>query len=72
MIAGLAAASTSSPTAIGSGAFGGLAQACALVALTAALMPAVARRATESAARQAAEPATCRATEPAGPGGDAA
>jgi arabinofuranan 3-O-arabinosyltransferase len=47
MIAGVAAAATSSPTAIGSGAFGGLAQACALVALAAALMPAAARGAAE-------------------------
>jgi hypothetical protein len=47
MIAGAAAASTSSPTAIGSGAFGGLAQACALVALAAALMPAASRPAAE-------------------------
>ena len=39
LIAGVAAASSGSPTAMGSGAFGGLAQACALVALTAALMP---------------------------------
>jgi len=40
LAAGVAAASASSPTAMGGGAFGGLAQACALVALTAALMPA--------------------------------
>ena len=40
LAAGVVAASASSPTAMGGGAFGGLAQACALVALTAALMPA--------------------------------
>jgi arabinofuranan 3-O-arabinosyltransferase len=72
MIAGVAAAGTSSPTAMGSGAFGGLAQACALVALTAALMPAVARPTTEWAVRQATESAARRVTEPAGPRGDAA
>jgi hypothetical protein len=43
--AGVAAASASSLTAVGSGAFGGLAQACALVALTAALMPVTTREA---------------------------
>jgi arabinofuranan 3-O-arabinosyltransferase len=40
LLAGLAAAGLGSTTALGSGAFGGVAQACALVALTAALMPA--------------------------------
>jgi arabinofuranan 3-O-arabinosyltransferase len=45
LIAGVAAASASSLTAVGSGAFGGLAQACALVALTAALMPVTTREA---------------------------
>ena len=49
LIAGAAAASTSSPTVTGSGAFGGLAQACALVALTAALMPATIAAAARSA-----------------------
>jgi arabinofuranan 3-O-arabinosyltransferase len=49
MIAGVAAAGTSNPTAMGSGAFGGLAQACALVALAAALMPVAARPAAEPA-----------------------
>ncbi len=39
LIAGIVAASAGSPTALGGGAFGGLAQACALVALAAALMP---------------------------------
>ena len=43
LIAGVAAASAGNLTALGSGAFGGLAQACALVALTAALMPEAAR-----------------------------
>ncbi|MGH3244999.1 MAG: alpha-(1-_3)-arabinofuranosyltransferase domain-containing protein, partial [Trebonia sp.] len=43
LIAGVAVASSGSPAAMGSGAFGGLAQACALVALTAALMPAITR-----------------------------
>ena len=43
LIAGVAAASSGSPTVIGGGAFGGLAQASALVALTAALMPEVRR-----------------------------
>jgi arabinofuranan 3-O-arabinosyltransferase len=41
LIAGVAAASADNPTALGTGAFGWLAQACALVALTAALMPAI-------------------------------
>ena len=43
LIAGVAAASAGSLTALGSGSFGSLAQACALVALTAALMPEAAR-----------------------------
>ena len=43
LIAGIAAATAGNPTAMGSGAFGWLAQACALVALAAALMPAIAR-----------------------------
>jgi arabinofuranan 3-O-arabinosyltransferase len=43
LIAGVVAASASSPIALGGGAFGGVAQACALVALTAALMPVTAR-----------------------------
>ena len=42
LLAGVVAASSGSVTAMGSGAFGGLAQAFALVALTAALMPAIA------------------------------
>ena len=45
LIAGIVAASAGSPTALGGGAFGGLAQACALVALAAALMPEAARAA---------------------------
>jgi arabinofuranan 3-O-arabinosyltransferase len=55
LVAGVAAAGTGSPTAMGSGAFGGLAQVCALVALAAALMPASARRADP--AGQAGRPA---------------
>lgn len=51
LLAGVVAASSGSPTAMGSGAFGGLAQACALVALTAALMPAAIAAATGSADR---------------------
>jgi len=51
LLAGVAAAITSSPTAIGTGAFGGLAQACALVALTAALMPTIARTAAAAITR---------------------
>jgi arabinofuranan 3-O-arabinosyltransferase len=43
LAAGLVAAGAGSPTALGSGAFGSLAQACALAALTAALMPGTAR-----------------------------
>ena len=43
LIAGVVAASAGSLTALGGGAFGGLAQACALVALAAALMPEAAR-----------------------------
>jgi arabinofuranan 3-O-arabinosyltransferase len=54
LIAGVAAASASSLTAVGSGAFGGLAQACALVALTAALMPGTAREASRPGAVPAA------------------
>ena len=42
LLAGVVAASAGNLTAMGSGAFGGLAQACALVALAAALMPAIA------------------------------
>jgi arabinofuranan 3-O-arabinosyltransferase len=53
LTAGVAAASSSNPPATGSGAFGGLAQACALVALTAALMPAVARTAAGPADHEA-------------------
>ena len=53
LAAGVAAASASNLTATGSGAFGGLAQACALVALTAALMPAVARTAPAPASNEA-------------------
>ncbi len=45
LAAGVVTASASSRTALGSGAFGSLAQACALVALTAALLPEVAREA---------------------------
>jgi arabinofuranan 3-O-arabinosyltransferase len=41
LLAGVVAAGSGSFTALGSGAFGGLAQAFALVALTAALMPAI-------------------------------
>jgi hypothetical protein len=63
---GIVAASSASPTALGSGAFSGLAQACALVALTAALMPEVARTA---GARTVEEQA---AGERAGPGDHAA
>jgi arabinofuranan 3-O-arabinosyltransferase len=57
LFAGVAAATAGDPTAMGSGAFGGLAQACALVALTAALMPAIHR----SAAREADGPAAASA-----------
>jgi arabinofuranan 3-O-arabinosyltransferase len=53
LAAGVAAASAGNLTATGSGAFGGLAQACALVALTAALMPAVARTAPAPASNEA-------------------
>jgi arabinofuranan 3-O-arabinosyltransferase len=53
LAAGVAAASAGNLTATGSGAFGGLAQACALVALTAALMPAVARTAAAPASNEA-------------------
>ena len=51
LLAGLLAASSGSPAAIGNGAFSGPAQACALVALTAALMPETARVAAGRAAR---------------------
>jgi arabinofuranan 3-O-arabinosyltransferase len=54
LIAGVAAATAGDPTAMGSGAFGGLAQACALVALTAALMPAIPRPTTREAGGPAA------------------
>ncbi len=50
LTAGVVAASSSSLTVVGDGAFGGLAQACALVALTAALMPEVRRVPVEQAA----------------------
>jgi len=53
LLAGVVAASSGSFTAMGSGAFGGLAQAFALVALTAALMPAIARPTTGSTERSA-------------------
>jgi arabinofuranan 3-O-arabinosyltransferase len=53
LAAGVAAASAGSPTVMGSGAFGGLAQGCALLALTAALMPATARTAEGPADHQA-------------------
>jgi arabinofuranan 3-O-arabinosyltransferase len=43
---------TGHPTTMGSGAFSGLAQACALVALTAALIPDTARRAPRPAGHQ--------------------
>jgi arabinofuranan 3-O-arabinosyltransferase len=58
LAAGVAAASASNLTATGSGAFGGLAQACALVALTAALMPAVARTAPAPASNGASNEAS--------------
>jgi arabinofuranan 3-O-arabinosyltransferase len=54
LVAGIAAASSGSPTDPGSGAFGGLAQVCALVALTAALMPEVAREAVSTGTGPAA------------------
>jgi arabinofuranan 3-O-arabinosyltransferase len=53
LLAGVVAASPGSFTAMGSGAFGGLAQAFALVALAAALMPAIARTATGITERSA-------------------
>jgi arabinofuranan 3-O-arabinosyltransferase len=53
LFAGVLAASSGSFTAMGSGAFGGLAQAFALVALTAALMPAIARPTTGITERSA-------------------
>ncbi|HEX8007008.1 MAG TPA: discoidin domain-containing protein, partial [Trebonia sp.] len=52
LIAGIAAASSGSPATMGSGAFGSVAQACSLVALAAALMPAVGRAATRPADRK--------------------
>ena len=57
LIAGIAAASAGNPTAMGSGAFGWLAQACALVALTAALMPAIGRPAVPVTVPAADDPA---------------
>jgi hypothetical protein len=56
LIAGIAA-TAGNPTAMGSGAFGWLAQACALLALTAALMPAIARPAVPATASAADDPA---------------
>jgi hypothetical protein len=44
LLAGIAAATARTPTALGGGPFGGPAQFCALVALTAALLPAITRR----------------------------
>jgi arabinofuranan 3-O-arabinosyltransferase len=52
LIAGIAAAISGGPATMGSGAFGSLAQACSLVALTAALMPAIGRAATRPAVRE--------------------
>ena len=49
LIAGIAAATAGNPTAMGSGAFGWLAQGCALLALAAALMPALPRPAVPAA-----------------------
>jgi arabinofuranan 3-O-arabinosyltransferase len=57
LIAGIAAATAGNPTAMGSGAFGWLAQACALVALTAALMPAITRPAVPATVPAADDPA---------------
>ncbi len=57
LIAGIAAAGAGNPTAMGSGAFGWLAQACALVALTAALTPAIARPTVPATAPAADDPA---------------
>jgi arabinofuranan 3-O-arabinosyltransferase len=57
LIAGVVAASSGSFTQLGSGAFGGLAQACALVALTAALMPEIVRTTAGKAGRTIAEQA---------------
>ena len=51
LLAGMVAVGSGSFTAMGSGAFGGLAQAFALVALTAALMPAIGRTTTGSTER---------------------
>ena len=65
LIAGLAAATAADPTAMGSGAFGWLAQACALVALTAALMPAIARPAGTPAVPAAVPTAVPATDEPA-------
>jgi arabinofuranan 3-O-arabinosyltransferase len=53
LLAGVVAAGAGSFTAMGSGAFSGLAQAFALLALTAALMPAIARSTTGSSERSA-------------------
>jgi arabinofuranan 3-O-arabinosyltransferase len=52
LIAGIAVASSGSPATMGSGAFGSVAQACSLVALAAALMPAVGRAAARPANRE--------------------
>jgi arabinofuranan 3-O-arabinosyltransferase len=48
LCAGVVAATASTPTLLGDGPFSGLAQACALVALAAALLPAFARRGAKS------------------------
>jgi len=53
LLAGVVAACSGSFTAVGSGAFSGLVQAFALVALTAALMPAIAPTTTGTAERPA-------------------
>jgi arabinofuranan 3-O-arabinosyltransferase len=57
LLAGVVAASSGSPAAVGNGAFSGLAQACALVALTAALMPQAARATEDQADRSIPEQA---------------
>jgi arabinofuranan 3-O-arabinosyltransferase len=66
LIAGVAVASAGSATATGGGAFGGLAQAAALVGLTAALMPEAGRVPVEQATRVAVGLAARLSAGPAG------
>jgi hypothetical protein len=62
LIAGVITATAASPAAYGTGAFSTVAQACALIALAAALQPAIRRVAVPRT-----PPTACRSCSPADP-----